>query len=316
GLADGSGRGSLALHLRGDAQHPPHLDHHARPGLLAHRPGARDMAGAVRVPQFEIEDPRVGVAGAHDDRAPVVEGVVHRQDRRLLAAVAGRGRHERRHHLVDELALGPQAAGLVDELPDLRARHAVAGRCAPQDRVGPLEVVERRLLQAGDGLAVGRPVLVGTDRLRRRELLDLAESDLGAGRGGLVGGGLRHLVDVAGLGVVDDGQFDHGDAPRREWTLTFASPGPYGYPARGIPNDRKRQTVGTRPCTTSWWRAGPASTRASASPRWRSAPATASVWSRSATTWPTPATASPSAATTWACGRGSSTSSARTRRAG
>ena len=89
--------------------------------------------------------PRDRVAERDDDHAPVVEGVVERQDRRLLTAVLGLRRGEGRRQLVGELALLPQVAGLVDELLELRRHVAEARGRAESDAVGPLEVVQRRL---------------------------------------------------------------------------------------------------------------------------------------------------------------------------
>ena len=73
-----------------------------------------------------LEGDAVGVAGlelygvcvawADDERAPVVEGVVEREYRRLLTAVRGRGARERRADFVDERARGPERPGHVEEL--------------------------------------------------------------------------------------------------------------------------------------------------------------------------------------------------------
>src|SRR5260370_1324707 len=77
-------------------------------------PALGDVAGSVRVAGLEVD--RVGVAGRDDDAAPVVEGVVEREDRRLLAAVCGGGGGERGRDLAGQTTLTPQRAGGVNEL--------------------------------------------------------------------------------------------------------------------------------------------------------------------------------------------------------
>jgi hypothetical protein len=51
--------------------------------------------------------------------APVVEGVVEREDGGFLPAVCGCGRGEGRRELVDEFAFGPEGTGRVEELLEL-----------------------------------------------------------------------------------------------------------------------------------------------------------------------------------------------------
>jgi len=80
----------------------------------------------------------------------VVQGRVEREDRRLLPAVRGLRRGERRRDLVGELAFLPEPAGLIDELLQLGGDVAEAGRRSERDAIGPLEVVKGSDRLVGD----------------------------------------------------------------------------------------------------------------------------------------------------------------------
>src|SRR5436305_7795141 len=62
------------------------------------------------------------------ERAPVVEGVVERKDRRFLAAVISLRGREGSNHLVDQLSLLPQLPGLVEKHLQLRCHIAESCR--------------------------------------------------------------------------------------------------------------------------------------------------------------------------------------------
>ena len=104
--------------------------------------GAGAVRDAVRVAVLELH--RVGVAGRHQDPAEVVDRVVERQQRRLLAAVVGLRGGEPGVHLVGELALAPLRSEGVEVLLELAGDVAEAGRRAEQHGVGPHDVVRRR----------------------------------------------------------------------------------------------------------------------------------------------------------------------------
>jgi hypothetical protein len=87
---------------------------------------AGDEAGAVRVSIDELQ--LIGVSRRHDDAAEVHQRDVEREQCRLLTAVCGVGRRERRVCLVGELALCPQAAERVEEAAQLRRDRTESGR--------------------------------------------------------------------------------------------------------------------------------------------------------------------------------------------
>ena len=124
---------------------------------------------------------------------------------RLASAVTVHRGRERGGRLVGERAAGPQRAGLVDELLELRAGVAEPRGCAERVALGPLQIVDRRLGHLGGHLGPeARPRRVGFDRLGWRELGDQPQADVGAGGLGAVRERRRDLVDVAGGRVVDD----------------------------------------------------------------------------------------------------------------
>jgi hypothetical protein len=100
--------------------------------------GERD---AVRIAGLELN--RVGVARPDDDGAPVIEGRVERENRRLVPAVQRRGARERGGDLIDQRARGPERTRRVEKLLELRRRQSVARRRAEDDGIRPTEVVER-----------------------------------------------------------------------------------------------------------------------------------------------------------------------------
>ena len=81
------------------------------------------MAACVRRPvrvAAAVENLVHRVPERENDRAPVVEGVVERENRGLLAAVFRLRRGERRRDLVDERSSLPQLAGEVEKHFQLR----------------------------------------------------------------------------------------------------------------------------------------------------------------------------------------------------
>src|SRR5436305_1276561 len=76
------------------------------------------MVARVRRPvgiAAPVEDLVHRVPEREDDRAPVVEGVVERENRRLLPAMLGLRRGERSRDLVDERSPLPQLSGEIEE---------------------------------------------------------------------------------------------------------------------------------------------------------------------------------------------------------
>ncbi len=138
-----------------------------------------DVRDAVRVAVGELQ--RVGVTGRHHDAAEVVDRVVERQQRGLLAAVRGHAGGEPGVRLVGQQALPPLRAERVEELLELAGHVAVAGRGAEQHGVGPDHVVGGRLGLVLGPVEVLAPRRVRGDGLVRRQLGDLTQAHLGAG---------------------------------------------------------------------------------------------------------------------------------------
>jgi hypothetical protein len=125
----------------------------------------------------------------------------------------GRARGEGAADLAVQRALGPQAAGLIEEVRHLR-RHAAEARAGADD----------------DGIVIGKVV----DLRHRRCLIELVIRSLGDGFGhqlrhpldvdrcaGLArafGDGVRHLLDVTVSGIIENENFCHGWSP---WDFRF-----------------------------------------------------------------------------------------------
>src|SRR4051812_28674423 len=90
--------------LRGHFRDASALEARGVEGDLVGRAGAVVALEGDAVGVAGLELYRVCVAGADDERAPVVEGVVEREYRGLLTAVRRRGARERRADFVDERA--------------------------------------------------------------------------------------------------------------------------------------------------------------------------------------------------------------------
>src|SRR6266545_3688898 len=144
------------------------------------------------------------IAERKHHHAPVVEGVVERQDRRLLPSVSRLRGGKAGRDLVRELAFLPEPPRLIDVLLELGGDVAEAGGRSEGDPVCPLEIGEgRHRLLADDG-PVAAPVLVLRDHELRGELFHVAQTDLRPRLLGALGNCLRETVHVAGSAVVDD----------------------------------------------------------------------------------------------------------------
>src|SRR4029450_3256446 len=84
-----------------------------------------------------LRDRLIGVAGRDEDRAPVMERVVEREQRRFVAAVAVASAREAGRDLVGQLTGGPERAGAVEELLELCADVPEARRTAERQAVCP-----------------------------------------------------------------------------------------------------------------------------------------------------------------------------------
>ena len=190
----------------------------------------------------------------------MVDRVVEREQRGLLAAVVGLRGGEAGVHLVGELALAPLRAEGVEVLLELAGDVAEAGRASRTGR--------RRPTRCRRASPWARPAIV-VDVLRHsgiasidvvgRELVDVAQAHLGAGLLGRRGGPARHGVDGPGRGVVDDRELHgHGLPPGGgRWFSVDGSayPGPAN-PANRLARCRAcsvRSTARSRTLTFSRW---------------------------------------------------------------
>jgi hypothetical protein len=131
-----------------------------------------------------------------------------REKRGFLAAVLGRGRGEGGADLAVQGAARPQAARLVEEGRHLRRHASVAGRRADDDGV-----VVGQFVDGGD-----RRLLVELEVRRARDVfghrfghpLEFHRRPSGAGA---VGHRLRHLLDVAIRGVIQNQNLSHALPP-------------------------------------------------------------------------------------------------------
>jgi len=118
-------------------------------------------------------------------------------DSGFLAPVLGGGGGKDAAHLPDQGAFGPEAAGLIQEVPHLGAHIAEAGGCSENDGPGLGQPIHLRQGNMGKGL----PGLIGPglgQGLRRNQLRHLIQTDFGAFHApGPFGHGLSHTVDVA-----------------------------------------------------------------------------------------------------------------------
>ena len=162
-----------------------------------------------------VEDLVHGVPERQHDGAPVVQGVVEREDRRLLTAVLGHRRREGRRDLVDECSSLPELAREVEEDLQLRRDVAEASRRSEGDAVRPLEVLERGFRLVLELGAMTTPVLLEGDRHLGRQFGDVAEPNIGSLLHCAVRDGVGEWVHVAGRAVVDDCDSGHGSTVPR-----------------------------------------------------------------------------------------------------
>src|SRR5450756_1274817 len=148
------------------------------------------------------------VIEADDGHAEMQEVGDDREQRGFLAAVLARGRGESAADLAVQGALGPEAAGLIEEVRHLRRHAAEAGAGADDDGViigklfdlrhrrGLIELVIRRLRD-----------------FRRHQLGHAPDVDGGAGLARAFGDRVRHRLDVTIGGIIQDEYFSHGWSP-------------------------------------------------------------------------------------------------------
>lgn len=126
----------------------------------------------------------------------------------FLPAVLGRGRGEGAADLAVQGTLGPEAAGLIEEVGHLRGHPAKARAGADDDGV-----VIGEVLDLGDG---GSLIELVIRRLRDgfghqfRHALDV---DGGAGLARALCDGIRHRLDVTVGGIIEHENFGHDGFP-------------------------------------------------------------------------------------------------------
>src|SRR5205814_3019025 len=129
-----------------------------------------------------------------------------RKQRSFLAPVLGRGRGEGATDLAVQRALGPESAGLVEEIRHLRSHAAEPGDSAYDDGIiiGKLfDLRHRRCLVQFVMRCFGYSF-----RHQFRHPLDV---DAGAGFARALGDSIRHFFDVTVGGIVKNENFCHVD---------------------------------------------------------------------------------------------------------
>ena len=120
--------------------------------------------------------------------------------------VAGRG--ECAADLAVQRALGPEAAGLVEEVRHLRRHAAEAGAGADDDGVVVGEVVD-----LGDRGGLIELVVRGLGDRFGHQLRHALDVDGGAGFARALGDGVRHALDVTVGGIIEHENFGHDGFP-------------------------------------------------------------------------------------------------------
>src|SRR3954463_2687207 len=105
-----------------------------------------------------------GVSERQDDGAPVVEGVVQGEDRRLLSSMLRLRGREGRSDLVDQFSPFPELAGEVEKQLQLSCDVAKTSGGSKGDAVRPLDVGQARIGEILDLGAMTAPVLIHGDR--------------------------------------------------------------------------------------------------------------------------------------------------------
>ena len=112
--------------------------------------------------------------------------------------------------LAVQRALRPEAAGLVEEVRHLRRHAAEAGAGADDDGVVIGEFVDLRDRRGLVELVVRR-----FRDIRRHQFGHPLDVDRGAGFARAFGNGIRHRLDVAVGGIIENENFCHGWSPLR-----------------------------------------------------------------------------------------------------
>ena len=151
-------------------------------------------------------DAVVGVPRRYQHGSPVVEDVGQAEQGGLDAAVGVVRRPEDGRRLVGQRPLGPQPAGGVDELLELRGGGPEA-RGRPEGKaVRPAQVVQRRDGHVRCRVGMGSPRGVGVQRSGGGQLGGTAQADVRASPPRPLGDGLCDPVHVTGGAVVHDCQ--------------------------------------------------------------------------------------------------------------
>ena len=127
------------------------------------------------------------------------------------------GRDKDAADLADQLALRPEAAGLVEEIPHLRRHVAEAGRRAEDDRVVVGQLFGRRDRRGLVELDMGLFGDVARHQLRHALDRDFRTGD----RSRTVGDGTGHRLDMAVAAVIEDENLAHFRAPAFRRGMAF-----------------------------------------------------------------------------------------------
>jgi hypothetical protein len=131
-----------------------------------------------------------------------------RKQRGFLSAMLGRGCGEGAADLAVQRALGPKAAGLIEEVRHLRRHAAKAGAGADNDGVVIGEVFD-----PGDGGCLIELVVRRLCDVRRHQLRHALDVDSGAGLTRALRDGIRHRLDVTVGGIIEHKYFGHDGGP-------------------------------------------------------------------------------------------------------
>jgi hypothetical protein len=171
----------------------------------------------------------------------VDQGLDQPNQRHLIAPVLGRGGGEGAADFADQRALGPQPAGLVEEVAHLAGGRSVARTRADDDGVIAGELVHGR----------DRGVLVQLVAALSRQLFGhqfrhaLHVHDRALDLARALRDGLGHFLDVAIGGVIENQNLRH-DALRMSWRRTFVTSAVADMATSAGPSSPVRQKGQTR----------------------------------------------------------------------
>ena len=120
----------------------------------------------------------------------------------------GRGRRKGAADLAVQRALGPEAAGLIEEVRHLRGHPAEARAGADDDGV-----VIGEILDPGDGRGLIELVIRSLGDRFRHQFRHALDVDGRAGVARALGDGVRHGLDVTVGGIIEHENFGHDGFP-------------------------------------------------------------------------------------------------------